>query len=459
MHNACLKQVSNQFISTKHMNIVKLWAGVYLLLLSATGLFAQQKIDTYIDHLSQHRKFMGSVSILFKDSIIYSKSVGYADVARRQENDATTKFRVASISKTFTAVLVLQAIEAGKLGLKDKLSQYFPEIKNADKITIEQLLQHRSGLFNFTDNPDRNDWESRFHTEKESIAHIVKAPSRFEPGTDFEYSNSNYLLLGYILERIYRKPFAAILQEKIVDVVGLKHTYFTNETDPGLSEALSYNIQSNYVHNQHINFSNHLSSGGIASTAIEINKFLSALFGGRLISKESLALMLPEDKGAYGMGMFKLTFSKPEGFEHSGRAGNYISAYWYFPAENLGIVSLANAINIDIEAINTALLQFAYGNTPELPDFNQISGHPGLAFREMMGTYKAKGAKQIATISSDGNMLVLQLSGAGQDYLSFEDKGNNCFEYKDIKLQFLPGKKQMLFEQGKARLLFKKQAG
>lgn len=87
---------------------------------------------------------MGSVSILHKDSIIYNKSVGYADVAAGQENNATTKFRVASISKTFTAVLVLQAVEAGKLRLSDKLSQYYPEIKNADKITIEQLLEHRS---------------------------------------------------------------------------------------------------------------------------------------------------------------------------------------------------------------------------------------------------------------------------------------------------------------------------
>ncbi len=441
------------------MNLIKFGIGISLYLLSATGIFAQQKLDAYLDHLSQHRKFMGSVSILFKDSIIYSKSVGYANVAARRENNAQTKFRVASISKTFTAVLILQAVEAGKLRLSDKLSQYYPEIKNADKITIEQLLQHRSGIFNFTDNPDRSDWESRFHAEKESVAHIAKGAARFEPGTDFEYSNSNYLLLGYILEHIYQQPFAEILEEKICRVLKLEHTYFTNETDPGRNEALAYNIQQSYVNNLNINFSNHLSSGGIASTAIEINKFLSALFGGKLISKESLALMLPEAPGAYGMGMFKLSFSKPEGFEHSGRAGNYISEYWYFPGDELGIVSLANAINIDIEDINTTLLQFAYGNTPKLPDFNQINGHPESEFSQMKGTYKAKGEKSTVTISSDGNVMIVQLSGLGQDYLPFEDKGNNRFEYKDIKLQFLPEKKQMLFEQGKAKLTFKKQAG
>lgn len=441
------------------MNLIKSGIGIYLCLLSATGLFAQNKLDTYIDHLYQNRKFMGSVSILFKDSIIYNKSVGYADVHRKKENNATTKFRVASISKTFTAVLVLQAIEAGKLHLADQLSQYFPEVKNADKITIEQLLQHRSGIFNFTDKPDRSVWESHFHTEKESIAHIIQDTSRFEPGTGFEYSNSNYLLLGYILERIYQQPFAQILEEKISKVLGLKHTYFSNETDPARNEALSYNIQDTYVHNKRINFSNHLSSGGIASTAIEINKFLSALFSGKLISKESLALMQPQEKGAYGMGMFKLTFSKPEGFEHSGRAGDYISEYWYFPAEQLGIVSLSNAINIDIEDVNSAMLQFAYGNAPALPDFNQVNGHPEPEFKQMKGTYKAKGEKATVTISSDGTMLVFQLSSIGQAYLPFEDKGDNKFEYGNMKLQFFPEQKQMLFEQGKTRLLFKRQAG
>lgn len=441
------------------MNLVKLGIAIYLCLLSAQNLMAQQKMDAYMDHLLQNRKFMGSVAILHKDSIVYSKSVGYADVVRTQENNDSTKFRVASISKTFTAVLVLQAVEAGKLRLTDKLSQFFPEVKHADKITIEHLLQHRSGIYNFTDNEDRSGWESRYHTSKESIAHIVKGPERFEPGTDFEYSNSNYLLLGYILERIYEKDFAAILQEKICRVLGLEHTYFTNETEPGRNEALAYNVQDSYVNNLNINFSNHLSSGGIASTAIEVNKFLAALFGGKLITKEHLALMLPEEQGAYGMGIFKLSFNKPEGYEHSGRAGNYISDYWYFPGERLGIVSLANAINIDIEAINMALLQFAYGNAPKLPDFNRISGQPESEFRQLMGTYKAKGTQSSATVSSDGNVLVLQLSGPGQDYLPFEDKGNNCFEYNNIKLQFFPEQKQMRFEQGKSKLIFKKQAG
>lgn len=440
------------------MNRLKIGIAIYLCTLFPATLFSQSKVDAYMEHLFRERKFMGSVAIVHKDSIIYSKAVGYADFAHKQENNPDTKFRIGSISKTFTAVLVLQAIEAQKLSLSDKLSTYYPEIKNADKISIAQLLQQRSGIFNFTENPDRNTWEATFHTEKEVVAHIAQAASVFEPGTAYEYSNSNYVLLGYILERIYQKPFATILEEKICKVAGLKNTYFTETSNVARNEALSYNIQDSYLNNAKVNFSNHPASGGIASTASDVNKFLSALFGDKLISKESLKLMLPVEKGNYGMGIFKLTFDKPDGFEHSGRIENYISEYWYFPGEQLGIVSLANAINIDIEAVNMTLLQFAYGKAPELTDFNKIAGYSPEAFKQLKGTYKAK--KQEITISSDGNNLVLQTSGVGQDYLPFEDKGNNSFEYKEeIKLQFFPERQQVLLEQGKAKILFRKHAG
>lgn len=441
------------------MNLFRTGIFIYLCMFFPAALFAQHKIDAYMEHLFRQRKFMGSVAMLHKDSIVYSKAVGYADAFAQQENKPDTKFRIGSITKTFTAVLVLQAVETGKLSLSDKLSEYYPEIKNADKISIAQLLQQRSGIFNFTENPDRNTWEAKFHTEKEVVAHIAEAAPVFDPGTAYEYSNSNYVLLGYILQHIYQKPFAAILEENICKAAGLKDTYFTDTTDVSRNEALSYTIQDSYFNNAKVNFSNHPASGGIASTAADVNKFLSALFGGRLISKESLQLMLTAEKGNYGMGIFKLTFDQPEGFEHSGRIENYISDYWYFPGEQLGIVSLANAINIDIETVNMALLQYAYGKTPELTDFNKIKGYSERAFSQLKGTYKAKKEQLMITISSDGDHLVFQASGTGQDYLPFEDKGNHTFEYKEIKLKFFPGRRQVLLEQGTAKILFRKYAG
>lgn len=423
-----------------------------LLLISltvSTTLFAQHKLDTYFEHLSANRKFMGSAAIIFNDSIIYSKSVGFTNAETKNLIDQNTKIRIGSITKTYTAVLVLKAVEEEKLKLTDKLSSYYPQVKNAQKITIEQLLKHRTGIINFTEIPGENKWEQSPHTEEEFINYFVNKPSNFEPDTDFEYSNTNYALLGFILEKVYRKSFAEILEEKICRPLNLKNTYFSTETDETKNEALSYNIQDKYIQNAKVNFSNHPASGGMVSTAIELNKFLSDLFNEKLISEKNLELMLPKNKGEYGMGIEKLPFNNPEGYTHGGRIENYFSEYWYFPKEKIGIATLANAVNINTEYIQMAMLQYAYGTSPELPNFNKINELSEKEFDKIAGTYIEKNKEHTVTISSDGKKMIFQNAMSGQMYIPFDFKTNTTFDYEgEIQLEFFPDKKEMKLTQG-----------
>lgn len=421
---------------------------LFISLVVSTPLFAQHKLDAYFEHLAANKKFMGSVAISYNDSIIYAKSVGFANADTKKEINNDTKIRIGSNTKTYTAVLVLKAVEEGKLKLNDVLSSFYPQVKNAEKITIEQLLKHRSGIFNFTEIPGENEWEQTFHTEEEFIDFFVNEKSNFDPGTEYEYSNTNYALLGFILQKIYGKPFAEILDEKICRPLHLKNTYFSTETDETKNEALSYNIQNKYIQNAKVNFSNHPASGGMVSTAIELNIFLSALFDGKLISEKSLELMLPKNKGEYGLGIEKLPFSSPEGYTHGGRIENYFSDYWYFPKEKLGIVTLSNAINIYSEYIQTTMVQFVYGNAPELPDFNKTNDLSEKEFEAIAGTYVEKENGHTVTISSDGQNAIFQNSASGQMYFPIAYKGNNTFEYEDIKLEFFPATKEMKLEQG-----------
>lgn len=418
-------------------------------------VFGQQKLDAYFEHLFKNRKFMGSVAVSYHDSIIYSKSVGYADVNAERKIDGNTKFRIASITKTFTAVLVLKAVEEQKLHLDDKLSLYYPEVKNAAKISIEQMLNHRSGIFNFTEKPGEDQWQQHPHTEQEFVDFFVNEPASFEPGTSYAYSNTNYALLGFILEKIYHKSYAELLDEKICQPLHLVNTYYSFEVDSAKDEALSYNIQDRYIRNSRVNFSNHPGSGGIASNAVDLNKFLFALFNGKLISPGSLAKMLPMDKGEYGLGIEKLSFNSPEGFGHSGRLENYISDYWYFPKENLGIVTLANATNIDTDDIGVVLVKYAYGSMPELPDFNNVPGLSYEVFDSIRGTYYLEQPKSTITISSDGRNLVFQDSRSGQDFVPFEYDGNNAFHFGNIKLQFFPAKREVELEQDGIKVTYK----
>ena len=399
---------------------------------------------------------MGSVAIAHNDSIIYSKAVGYSDAAKKKDNEKNTKFRIGSVTKTYTAVLILKAIEERKLKLDDKLVTFYPTIANANKITIEELLKHRSGVFNFTEIEGEGAWEEHFHTEQEFVDYLAKQKSNFEPGSDYEYSNSNYALLGFILQKIYKQPFAAVLVEKICKPLNLLNTYYTFEVDTAKNEALSYNIQDTYLKNGNVNFSNHPASGGIVSTPTDVNRFLFALFNKQLITTQSLEAMLPVDKGAYGFGIEKLKFDNPMGYAHGGRVENYFSNYWYFPKENVGVVVLANAVNIDVDVISTALLKSAYGTMPELPNFNHISNMADTEFNEIKGTYFSKDQKESITISSDGKYLVFQNSRPGQDYVYFEYKGNQEFQYDSIALQFFPDKHEMMLKQGAEQLFYRK---
>lgn len=368
-------RILNKYIKNSDiisMNTIKKLVFISLMFACIGLMHAQNKLDQYFDHLFESNKFMGSVSISFKDSIIYSRAEGYADVDTKKKNDRNTKIRIGSISKSFTAALVLKAVEEGKIKLSDSLANWFPELKNAQKITIDLMLRHRTGIFNFTEIPDSREWEQKFHTQEEFITYFKNQQSNFEPGTEFEYSNTNYALLSFILEKIYQKNFADILREKITEPLRLNNTDYTFETDSTKNEAYSYNIQNKYIRNQNVNYTNHPASGGILSTADDLNRFLIALFDGKIINKESLKIMLPLNHGEYGMGIIKLQSTKQDIFEHGGRVENYFSDYWYFPNEKLGLVILSNSTNINLDDPLLKMTQYAYGNTVETPDFESI---------------------------------------------------------------------------------------
>lgn len=223
-------------------------------LLAEKEVTAQSRLDDYMDHLFSNRKFMGSVAVSFRDSIIYARSEGYPDADRGVLLNSESRMRIGSITKTYTAVLVLKAVEEGRLKLTDSLSVWYPQWPNAGQITLEMLLKHRSSIFNFTEIPGGTAWEEQPHTQEEFIVYASAYGSNFPPGTDYEYSNTNYALLGFILEKVYRLDFNALLQEKIARPLGLKNTSYTVEKDTSGREAFSYNIQDRYVQNGKIHF-------------------------------------------------------------------------------------------------------------------------------------------------------------------------------------------------------------
>ncbi len=207
--------------------------------------FDKAKLDKFFDALAEKNKAMGSLTLAKDGKILYSRAVGYSRISEKEKQASTveTRYRVGSIAKTFTAVMIFQLTEEGKLKLTDTLDKFYPQIPNAEKITIAQILAHRSGIHSFTNDPDYQTWMMNPKTKEEMLAIIAKSKPDFEPGEKRQYSNSGFVLLGYIVEKVTGKSYQEALKERITSKIGLSDTYLgTGKTDVSKKESFSYSL-------------------------------------------------------------------------------------------------------------------------------------------------------------------------------------------------------------------------
>ncbi|MEL6924541.1 MAG: serine hydrolase domain-containing protein [Bacteroidota bacterium] len=325
------------------------------------------RLDQYFQTLVSHDKFMGSVA-LYKDvAVCYQRQFGFTDRASQTKANARSKYRIASISKTFTAVLVFQAIEEGHLSLGETIAPYFPTLKNAQKITIAHLLQHRSGIPGFTD--DRAHYLSS-HTQAKSEADMLELlagyDSNFEPGTQAAYSNSNYLLLSYLLEKKYQQSFAQILQEKICGPLGLEDTYHAPLLSADRNEACSYTFDRRWTPATQSNGTTGLGAGSLVSTPADLLRFADALFNGQLLTTAQLNKMKTvQDR--FGMGLFRIPYYELTSYGHNGGMDGFVALFRYFPTEKIAMAVTCNALNYDFNAIETTIVHSLLGKHFDLP--------------------------------------------------------------------------------------------
>jgi D-alanyl-D-alanine carboxypeptidase len=240
--------------------------------------------------LAEKDKAMGSLTISKNGEVVYSKAIGYSFISGSEKLAATdqTKYRIGSISKMFTAIMIFQLIEDGKLNLTTTVDKYFPQLPNANKITIGNLLNHRSGLHNFTDNPDISTWMTLPKTQEEMLAIIAKGGIDFQPNEKFSYSNSNYVVLGYIVEKVFKLSYSKYLSDRITSKIGLSNTYVGAKTDAKKNESFSYRFLTNWEQASETDMSVPGGAGCLVSTPADLTKFIESLFYLKLVSNSSL---------------------------------------------------------------------------------------------------------------------------------------------------------------------------
>ncbi len=407
-----------------------------------------KKLDAYFQALETNNKFMGSVAIIKNGDIIYRNQIGFSDVSNSIKPDSETKYRIGSISKTFTAVLVFKTIEAGKLSLNQSIKEYFPKIKNSSKITISNLLNHRSGIHNFTANDEYLTYNTKAQTEEQMLKIIIDGKSDFKPNSKAEYSNSNYVLLAYILEKIYSKSYSDILNDSIIKPLNLRNTYAGNMIDVKNNEALSYSFDKAWKMESETDMSIPIGAGSIVSTPTDLLLFSKALFNNTLVSKKSVAQMITLEDN-YGRGLFKMPFYDMFSFGHTGGIDGFTSVQGYFIDQKCGMAIVSNGSIINQNDVALVLLSALFDKDYKIPSFktHEITSED---LDKYIGIYKSSSFPMDITISKKGNTMVAQATGQSSFPLDATEKNIFKFDAAGITLKFNPELKQMTLLQGGA---------
>ena len=407
--------------------------------------FDKAKLDSYFNALETKDKFMGSVAVSKDGKIIYSKSLGYIDLENKVKANVESKYRIGSITKTFTTVLLLKAVEEKKLELSQTIGKWFPTIKNSDKITLRNLLNHRSGIHNFTDDKEYLTWNTQPKTEKEMVEIIAKGGSDFEPSTKSSYSNSNFVLLTYILEKTFKSSYSKLLAKYITQPIGLTNTYFGGKISTANNESKSYTYLSTWKQEPETDMSVPLGAGGIVSTASDLVKFSDALFAGKLLKSENLDFM-KSTIDHYGNGLFQLPFYDKIGYGHTGGIDGFSSIFSNFE-NSVSYALVSNGTNFNNNDISIAVLSAVYNKPYDIPDFKSYAV-TSEDLDNYLGVYSAKEFPLKITITKDGAMLIAQATGQPSFPLKATDKDIFKFDQAGIVLEFNPTAKTMILKQG-----------
>ncbi len=332
--------------------------GVLLLLavfITLTCFSQSAELEKVFDQLEKKNQAMGSVSIRQAANLVYERGFGFASIENNQKANPETVYRIGSISKTFTATIILQMASEGKLALEGPLSLFFPKWPMAKKISIEQLLRHQSGIHNFGDDRTGNYRNQNPETREEVLAIFENAEMDFKPGTKTDYNNANYVVLSLIAEEIDSLTFVEVFENRIQKPLGLQRTTVGAAINPSQNEASSYYWKRSWQPNSVADTKTLMGAGAVSSTANEVNIFLEALFSHQFFDEVWLQKML-ETEGNLGLGIFQYSFYNKSCYGHSGSIDAFESFTAYFPKEKVSITLLLNAERKELNDILKEIL-------------------------------------------------------------------------------------------------------
>lgn len=382
--------------------------------------------------------FMGTVLVAKDGAALFEQSHGFANVEWQVPNTPATKFRIGSVTKQFTAAALLLLEERGLLTLEDPVSKHVPDAPAAwDRVTVHHLLTHTSGIPSFTSFPDYRTWKLSAASAADTVAHFRDRPLEFEPGERHVYSNSGYLLLGHIIERVSGQTYEAFVKDNLLTPLGMTDSGYDWNATLLPQRASGYvRTSSGLANAPYVDMHVPHGAGALYSTTHDMLRWTQGLLGGDLLSPASLEKMTTPHKNGYALGLVVRSVNGRKVIEHGGAIDGFNAHLSHFPDDKLTVVVLSNVSGPAADTLARQLAQIAFGEQVVLISERQEIEVPASTLEDYMGTYQLAPGFSLA-VTLEGDRLMTQATGQPKFPIFAESETKFFLKVVDAQLEFV----------------------
>ena len=401
--------------------------------LSATPASADfaQKADAYLQTELTAERFAGSVMVACSNQIVFMRGYGLANRELEVANAPDTKFRLASVTKQFTALCILILQEQGKLNVEDLVSKYLTNCPDAwSKIKIRHLLTHTSGIPDYTRLSDYLSTVTLPYPPEKMMKSLRDKPLEFEPGERFAYSNSGYVLLGYIVEKASGQNYERFLRQFIFQPLGMANSGCDHFETILPHRATGYTPDGdNWVNSAYTDMSIPTGDGALYSTVEDFFRWYQCLREQKLVSAESWTAMTTPVKENYGFGIAVVDRFGQKMLAHDGRCNGFVSSMRWFPSADIFVAAFANSDSAHSGEVADNLAALLLDKPLRLPKERTTIKLEASQLKPLVGRYEfVENPAIITTVTASGDRLFIQTADQPKLEVLPESETNFCLK-------------------------------
>jgi CubicO group peptidase (beta-lactamase class C family) len=419
------------------------------------------RMDEYLQACVATSHFNGVTLIAKNGNILLQKGYGWKNFHEASGIDSQTIFQIGSLTKSFTATLILRLQEEGYLHLSDKLSTYFPSYPQGDKITLKHLLTHTSGIVSYTETDEFTgaaaSEATQPKTKEQILALFEDKPLMFKPGTKYSYSNSGYFLLGWIAQKVVGKPYEQLMREKVFEPLQIGHSGFDFIHLQHANKATGYSYLTKQRQEPSIAYDSTISyaAGAMYSTLTDVYKWARSMTTEAMLPQKTWQQAFTPYKGEYGYGFFSGKMHQRKFIGHSGGTKGFSAHFVWFEKGDVVIILLSNVLEeTNLGAITSSLASIVFEQPYQLPKVRQEVILDTSILKQYVGEYKSIKRPRITFhISIENGRLVARKKGGADEILYGETESLFFLKEVDAQVEFIKegekGLKVIVHQNGK----------